>query len=102
MATYRTKFTEPNYRHEPQTEAYCAICQRDIGPGQKHRWVHLVDGGPFALHPADEAAFSADVNAAGGDMGCFPIGYSCARKLGLEWSFESEALDANLAKLIPA
>lgn len=93
--TYRTKFIDFDARREPKTERFCTCCQRDIKPGAKVRWVHQVNGGPFALHPADEAAFAAaGIDAQRGDMYFFIIGMECARKLGLEWSIPDEEFRA--------
>lgn len=100
---YRTKFTNPDYRHDPRTEVFCAICQRDLSANQKHRWVHAVDGAMNVLHPADEALYAAlPQSERAGDMGCFPVGLSCAKRLGLEWSFESPQLDAIVFKQLAA
>lgn len=82
----RTKYTDPDYRRDPKTETYCAICQRDLKPDQPRRIIHCVDGGMSALHPDDEAGYTPD----GGDMGCWPIGMDCAKRLGLEWSWPSD------------
>lgn len=79
---YRTKFTEFDGRRDPKTDVWCCVCQKDLKPGQPRRAVHLVEGGAFALHPEDEAIYVPD----GGDMGAFPIGSDCARRLGLEWT----------------
>lgn len=77
-AKYRTAFIDPDNRPQPRTEHYCARCHRDLKPNQPFRVVHLVDGGPFALHVDDEALYTD----AGSDMGCFPVGLDCARKIG--------------------
>lgn len=47
----RTAFIDYDARREPKTDCYCCACQRDLKPGQRYRWVHLVSGAPFALHP---------------------------------------------------
>ena len=71
-----------NAKRDPKTDCYCAICQKDIRPGTSPRFVHLVKGGFKVLHPDDEKLYAPDA----GDLGGFPIGPDCARKLGLEWS----------------
>ncbi|MDX8537049.1 hypothetical protein RFM23_05355 [Mesorhizobium abyssinicae] len=84
----RTKYADPDFRRDPKTSVFCAICQRDLKPGQKRRIIHCIDGGLTVIHPDDEALYTPD----GGDMGCWPIGMDCARKLGLEWSRPAEVL----------
>jgi hypothetical protein len=78
----RTKCIDPDYRKDPKTDHFCCRCQKDIRGA--HRFVHLVNGGPFALHPEDESKYIAD----SGDLGSFPIGPDCARKIGVEWTTE--------------
>lgn len=78
----RTKCIDPDNRRNPQSNHYCCRCHKDLKPGQPFRMVHLVNGGPFALHPEDESSYVSD----GGDMLFFPIGSDCARKVGLEWT----------------
>jgi hypothetical protein len=86
----RTKFINGDYRRDPKTDFFCCACQKDMDPTKPCYSVHLVDGGPFALHPDDEAAYQAhSVMCKGGqdpgELGCFPIGTDCAKRLGLEW-----------------
>lgn len=80
----RTKFIDydANY-NRAKTNFQCVACQHDLNP-RRARWVHLVNGGPFALHPEDEAAYVDD----GGNLGWFPIGPDCSKKLGVEWTHE--------------
>jgi hypothetical protein len=79
---YRTKFIDYDARPRPKTDFSCIACQRDLDPKRNVRRVHCVDGGAFALHPDEEAAYVAD----SGEMGWFPIGADCAKRLGLEWT----------------
>jgi hypothetical protein len=71
-----------DYRRAPKTSFFCIICHRDILPGQHHRMIHIIDGGDFILHPSDEVNYQPD----GGDCGAHPVGGSCARKIGAEWT----------------
>ncbi len=91
---YRTEFIDYDARRDPKTSHSCCRCQKDLKPGQKFRMVHWVDGGPFALHPEDEAVFAATPGTAGGDMGYFAVGMDCAKKIGLEWTHSSEGFPA--------
>ena len=91
MSKWRTKFIDPDYRLDPKTDCFCGRCQKDLKPGQPRRYIHLVDGGPFALHRDDEAAYQAAAEANGqdpGELGCFPVGMDCARKIGMEYTLD--------------
>jgi hypothetical protein len=69
-----------NYRREPKTDRFCAVCQKDM-KDEPRRWVHMIDGGPTVLHPEDEHLYTPD----GGDLGSWPVGPECAKKIGKEW-----------------
>lgn len=84
QAALRTKFIDPDYRVDPKTDHFCGRCQKDMKPGQPYRVIHLVNGGPFALHRDYEAAYKADA----GDLVCFPVGMDCAKKIGLEYTHD--------------
>lgn len=84
-ADLRTKpWDDYDARREPRTNHFCIRCQKDIKPYAPVRWVHLISGGMTMLHPDSEASYASD----GGDLGCHPVGMDCARKLGLEWTFQ--------------
>lgn len=90
---FRTQFIDPDYRRDPKTNLFCCRCQKDIKPGSKYRFVHLVHDGVSALHPGDYDAYAeASKVQPGGqfkdDRGGWPIGIDCAKQLGLEWSVE--------------
>ncbi len=88
MTNFRTQCIDGDYRKNPKTQFYCCACQKDMDPAKPCFAVHLVEGGPYVLHPGDEAAYQADALANGqqpGELGCFPIGNDCAKKLGIEW-----------------
>lgn len=87
MSNLRTKFVDYDARRDPKTNHFCVACQKDLKPGVPYREVHLVNGGPFALHPEDEPKYESD----SGEMGMWPIGNDCARKLGLEWTHAPRA-----------
>lgn len=83
-APYRTTDIDQDAnRPQPKTDRFCVRCQRDIRPKTVARVVHLVDGGPFALHPEDESKYPANDPA---DLGAWLIGPDCAETIGLEWS----------------
>ena len=83
MRVIRTKALAGNYRREPQTADACARCRREINPGEARRWVRLTTSGAV-IHPADVALLTpADWGIT--DLGEFPVGEDCAKKLGLDW-----------------
>lgn len=83
-AKYRTAYIDCDNRRDPKTDKFCVRCNRDLEPSQDHGLVHLVDGGPFALHPEDEEIYSKSGNDRS-DLGMFFIGLDCAKKIGLEF-----------------
>lgn len=64
---------DPDFRRQPKTDHFCCVCQRDI-KGAAAGWLHFVGGG------MQEITDSQNFDAAG-DMGCFPVGPECARKV---------------------
>jgi hypothetical protein len=82
-APYRTTNIDQDTRKQPKTDRFCVRCQRDIRPGTAARVVHLVDGGPFALHPGDEDKYPPN---SPGDLGAWLVGPDCAETIGLEWT----------------
>ena len=83
----RMKFMDPDFRRDPKTDQWCAICQKDI-KGDPKFYIHLIDG-CMALHPDDEDKWK-DEGSVGEDYGIQPIGSDCAKRLGLEWTCEKE------------
>lgn len=86
--TMRTLQWDPDYRRKPKTDTFCAYCQRDLKPGQRRRWVHIVLGGGSILHPSDPR-WGDNIEEDAGDLLCHPVGVDCARKIGLEWTKET-------------
>lgn len=91
MRTIGIYDVDPDFRRDPKTDVFCWRCQKDLKPGQSRKWVHIINGGTDLLHPDDEDQYDAIANAAT-DLGCFPVGMDCARKIG-EFAFSSPALD---------
>lgn len=86
MSEYRTIDIDQNCNApQPKTDRFCVRCQKDIKPNSPARMVHLVNGGPFALHPDDERKFAAIGNSAG-DLGSWLVGMDCAKQIGMEWT----------------
>src|SRR3990167_9410732 len=92
LDAFRFTDLDGDFRRDPKTDRFCVRCQKDMKLGQSARVVHLVGGGHLVLHPSDEDAYTAAMKAepngelARSDLGCFPIGMDCARKLGMEWT----------------
>ena len=86
MSALRKKFTDPDFRRDPKTDQWCAICQKDIR-GTPTSYIHLVNG-CMALHPDDEENYTPGVD--GEDYGFQPVGPDCAQRLGKEWTHASK------------
>lgn len=80
--TIRTKWMDPDFRPRPKTDCFCRICQRDLKPGQKRRYVLFFENHFEAVHRDDWEAAQAQP----GVWNIEPIGSDCAKKIGLEWS----------------
>lgn len=78
----RTTQLGADNRRDPKTNHYCVRCHKELKIGQPFREVHLIDDGPTVLHPEDESLYVRD----GGDMGLWPIGPDCAKKVGIEFT----------------
>lgn len=72
-------------RREPKTDFHCVVCQKDLDPAKRVRWVWVDIEDMHAIHPED----------IGGDVDdrilLRPIGNDCAKKIGPEFTFEVEA-----------
>lgn len=76
-------------------ECGCILCGRPHGSLEKdHLYVHIGQGGrsimradlPIQVGPSGgDCAILADGSVDTGDMGWFPIGSTCAKKLGSEY-----------------
>ncbi len=83
---YRTAQLDADNRREPKTDVFCVRCHKDLKAGQPRRLVHIEDSSHArVVHPADTAAFEAS-DAARGEMGWFPVGMDCAKKIGVEFT----------------
>lgn len=78
---------DPDYRNKPKTQHFCCLCQRDIKRTiPQTAYVHFIHGGDAILALADESRYAAYSEAQpggqdAGEMGIFPIGPECGRKL---------------------
>lgn len=83
---YRTKPLDADNRRDPNTNLWCVKCHKDLDPKKNYRYVHIVDGGHVVLHAEDEEIYNSRENPKNDDLGSFPIGNDCAKKLGTEWT----------------
>lgn len=81
----RTRFIDFDSRRNPKTSFYCVCCQKDVKPGQRHRLVYVGEG-MEAIHPEDVAEYVANPDKSSINIGPFPMGLTCSKKLGLEWT----------------
>lgn len=79
----RDKWIDPWFNREPKTEHYCMMCQRDIKPDQPYRIIHWELDSYCAIH-RDDLELARTVIERPIESG--PIGMTCAKKLGLQWS----------------
>jgi hypothetical protein len=97
----RTVFLDPDYRPKPggatvADALFCVRCERVINPKRPYRMVwSLVEGCdsngelmPIAIHPDDVAKVEGETVA------LFPIGITCAKKIGLAFTVPPEVPDA--------
>jgi hypothetical protein len=88
---YRTTFIDPDYRRDPKTDWYCVRCQKDLKPGQPHRFIAFeLDHGEAAIH-ADDWDTARDAITSERTMGAEafivgPVGMECAGKIGVEFT----------------
>ncbi len=88
----RLKFIDFDARREPKTSRSCIMCQKDLKARSPAHPVRVIEigGGPYSVHPADEAAFDAqgaklDTDEDYRDLGTCLMGPDCARAHGSEW-----------------
>jgi len=84
----RTKWMDPEFRRDPKTSHFCAVCQRDLKPGQPHRRVLFTLDAYAAVHAED---WDRAMGPTGEGYVIEAIGMDCARKLGLEWTAPAKA-----------
>lgn len=87
--TFRTKWTDPDFRKNPKTNHFCVLCHRDLTPGQKHRLIMVEEDKWEAVHGEDWDLARIEIEPGPQDrdrVWIMPVGMDCARKLGLEWS----------------
>ncbi len=99
--TYRTMYTDPDFRREPKTRCWCVVCQRDITSTKPPLWVaYELDKFPQIIHPADLQAARDDIRAARPEythphdlIQLERVGSECARRLK-GWTMNAAEHDA--------
>jgi len=65
---------DPDFRKEPKTDHYCALCQRDLQAAKRHAQIHLAYVEGFELVANGSAV-------EGEDHGLKPVGPECVKKV---------------------
>ncbi|MCV9965016.1 hypothetical protein OIU34_24270 [Pararhizobium sp. BT-229] len=85
---FRTKPLDPDFRRDPKTGCYCALCQKDI-KGEPRFYAHMIHGCFEAVHPEDREIANAMV-VEHDNFGLLPVGPDCARVIGREFVYTAE------------
>lgn len=89
---YRSRQLDPDFRRDPKTDCFCALCQKDI-KGDPDYYAHFAYGCVEAIHPDDRDIANAIIPA-GDNYGILPVGTDCARKIGLDFVYTAEKFRA--------
>jgi hypothetical protein len=91
--SYRFTSLDPDFRRNPKTAVYCALCQKDI-KGEPRFYAHMVNGCFAAVHPDDREIANHEIPEHE-NFGILPVGPDCAKIIGKEFVY-SAALVAEL------
>lgn len=82
-------FSGPRYHENkdacPEDKAPCVLCGKPVKLELGTTWVHVIDGGA-RFRPADMPDSAIDLS---GDMGVWPLGSECKRKLDMRTIFHT-------------
>lgn len=95
--TFRSKYTDPDYRRDPKTKVFCFICQRDIA-GVKFYGHSVYNGQPEVVHPEDSAIADREVPIVD-NYGMLPAGSECVKRIGKEWFVPAAEMPGLLRQL---
>jgi len=94
---FRSTVVDPDYRRQPKTNCYCAMCQRDIKSGSPELWiVHELDTWTVVIAKNDIAAAVSDIRPRRSAHHYFDVvqfervGSECARKIGKDFVMTKE------------
>jgi hypothetical protein len=85
---FRYKSLEPDFRRDPKTACYCALCQKDI-KGEPKFFAHMIDGCAAAVHPEDRDIANREVPEQD-NFGLLAVGPDCAKIIGREFVYTAE------------
>jgi hypothetical protein len=85
---FRYKSLDPDFRRDPKTSCYCALCQKDI-KGEPKFYAHMVDGCTAAVHPEDREIANREVPEHD-NFGLLAVGPDCAKIIGREFVYTAE------------
>lgn len=85
---FRYKALDPDFRRDPKTSVFCALCQKDIKDAPKH-YAHFVGGG-FAAVLVEDREIANERLSEADNYGILPVGPECARKIGRGFLYSAE------------
>ncbi|MBY3433480.1 hypothetical protein HFN89_04900 [Rhizobium laguerreae] len=101
--SFRYKSLSPDFRRDPKTACYCALCQKDI-KGEPKFYAHMIDGCAAAVHPQDREIANREVPDHD-NFGLLPVGPDCAKVIGMDFVYTAEQAavvkDATLDASVP-
>lgn len=86
--TFRYKSLDPDFRRDPKTACYCALCQKDI-KGEPKFYAHMIEGCTAAVHPDDREIANREV-AEHENFGLLAVGPDCAKIIGMDFVYTAE------------
>jgi hypothetical protein len=89
---FRTKPLDPDFRRDPKTDCFCALCQKDI-KGEPRFYAHMIYGCFEAVHPQDREIANATLDDTE-NFGLLPVGPDCAKAIGRDFVYTAEEADA--------
>lgn len=75
MDTQRTTTFDGDFRRNPKTGTFCAVCQKDIKPDAVKHWVNLGEESCVVIHPEDCNGAELKV----------PVGNECIKQIPKEF-----------------
>ena len=85
---FRYRQLDPDFRRDPRTEVFCALCQKDIA-GEPKFFAHFISGVAAAVHPEDRE-IADRVLGEDDNLGLLAVGPECARIIGRDFVYTPE------------
>lgn len=89
---FRTKALDPDFRRDPKTPVFCALCQKDI-KGDPRFFAHMIHGCFEAVHPEDREIANREVPEHE-NFGLLPVGPDCAKIIGMDFIYKADEVSA--------